>query len=292
MKNYKILFIGLACCLACSQRHSLFQANKGAVPAKAGYDLVWQEEFDADGKPDSAFWSYETGFTRNQELQYYLQDNAEVKGGLLVLEGRRQQVKNAAYEPDSRDWRKNQEYAPYTSASIHTRGKKEFQYGIIEVRARLDTAKGMWPAIWTLGVAREWPANGEVDIMEFYRVQGAPTILANAAWKHPQNGAAWDNAKIPLSAFLQKDPDWPKKFHIWKMDWTRETIKLYLDGELINEVSLSQTQNPDGFNPFHQPHYILLNLAIGANGGDPADTGFPKKYEVDYVRVYQQTKGG
>jgi beta-glucanase (GH16 family) len=207
------------------------------------------------------------------------------------LEGRREKVKNAAYEAGSRDWRKNQEFAQYSSASIHTRSKKQFQYGMLEVRARLDTAMGMWPAIWTLGVAQDWPANGEVDLMEFYLVNGSPAILANAAWKHPRNGAIWDEAKIPFSRFLQKDPDWPKKFHIWKMDWSEASIRLYLDEELLNEINLSQTKNPDGFNPFHQPHYILLNLAIGANGGNPAATGFPRKYEVDYVRVYQKNTG-
>lgn len=72
------------------------------------------------------------------------------------------------------------------------------------------------------------------------------------------------------------------------MDWTKEYIRLYLDDKLLNEVDLTQTINPDGTNPFHQPHYILLNLAIGSNGGSPKSTTFPKKYEVDYVRVFQK----
>jgi beta-glucanase (GH16 family) len=87
---------------------------------------------------------------------------------------------------------------------------------------------------------------------------------------------------------LEKDPKWPEEFHVWKMDWTEKHIRLYLDEELLNEVDLTQTQNPDGFNPFHQPHYLLLNLAIGSNGGDPSRTKNPRKYEVDYVRVYQK----
>jgi beta-glucanase (GH16 family) len=100
--------------------------------------------------------------------------------------------------------------------------------------------------------------------------------------------AAWDEATVPFADFLKKDSEWAEKFHIWKMDWTEDHINLYLDEELLNEVDLSQTLNPDGFNPFHQPHYILLNLAIGSNGGDPSSTEFPRKYEVDYVRVYQK----
>jgi len=256
-----------------------------------GYELVWQEEFEGNGKPNEAFWSYEKGFVRNNELQYYQAENAEVSNGLLVIEGRREEVKNERYEEGSEDWRKNQEYAQYSSASINTRGKKEFQFGIIEVKAKIDTALGMWPAIWTLGISKGWPANGEVDLMEYYRVNGEQTILANAAWKKEGGPyeAEWDESKVPFARFLEKDPEWPDKFHVWKMDWTEDYIKLYLDGELLNEIDLKTTINPDGFNPFHQPHYILLNLALGSNGGDPSETEFPREYQVDYVRVYQRS---
>ncbi|WPR77653.1 glycoside hydrolase family 16 protein [Algoriphagus sp. NG3] len=253
-----------------------------------GYNLVWSEEFDKGDVPDEEFWSHEEGFQRNNEMQWYQLDNAAVIDGLLVIEGRRERVKNTSFEATSKDWRKSREYAEYTSSSINTRGKFEFQYGIVEVKAKIDTASGMWPAIWTLGVSKPWPANGEIDIMEYYMVQGEATILANAAWAHPIKRAAWDEAKVPFADFLAKDPDWPSKFHIWKMDWTTEYIKIYLDGELLNEVDLSQTMNPDGFNPFHQPHYLLLNLALGSNGGSLENTRFPRKYQVDYVRVYQK----
>jgi beta-glucanase (GH16 family) len=74
------------------------------------------------------------------------------------------------------------------------------------------------------------------------------------------------------------------------MDWDKDKIRLYVDDQLLNEVSLTETINPDGFNPFLQPHYILLNLAVGGNGGDPSGTRFPVKYEVDYVRVYQEDR--
>ncbi|MEH6408312.1 MAG: glycoside hydrolase family 16 protein, partial [Leeuwenhoekiella sp.] len=143
-------------------------------------------------------------------------------------------------------------------------------------------------AIWTLGIEKGWPSNGEIDIMEFYLVNHKPAILANAAWKGDTTHVNWDSEKIPFSKFVEKDPDWPNKFHIWKMDWTEDYIKIYLDGDLLNEIDLNEAKNPDGFNPFHQPHYILLNLAIGGNGGDPSKTSFPKKYQVDYVRVFQK----
>lgn len=283
-----ILFLCTYCILACSCRSTSPVATTTASVPPEGYKLFWADEFDVNGKPDDSIWSYEEGFTRNEELQWYSPENANVKEGVLIIEGKREQVKNDRYDPDSRDWKRNRKFAEYTSSSIHSRDKKSFKYGIVEVRAKIDTAMGMWPAIWTLGVSKGWPANGEVDIMEYYLVNNEPTILANAAWAHQNRRAAWDEAKIPFSEFLAKDPNWSDKFHIWKMDWTEEHIRLYLDDELLNEVDLSKTLNPDGFNPFHQPHYILLNLALGANGGDPSSTDFPRKYEVDYVRVYQR----
>ena len=124
--------------------------------------------------------------------------------------------------------------------------------------------------------------------MEFYRIKGVPTILANFAWGTNQRGVGkWDDLKKPLSDFTANDPNWTKKFHVWRMDWNKDSISLFLDNQLLNTTLLNKTVNPDGFNPFLQPHYILLNLAIGVNGGDPTKTIFPMKYEVDYVRVYQ-----
>ncbi len=253
-----------------------------------GYELVWNEEFENDGLPDEDTWSYEYGFVRNNELQWYQPENALIDNGVLVITGKQEEVENPLYDQKSNDWRKNRQTANYTSASLNTRGKREFQYGIFEVRARIDTALGMWPAIWTLGVEKNWPANGETDIMEFYRRQDEPGLLANAAWQKQGYEAAWDGYYEPLSNFLENDPNWPEKFHIWKMEWDPNEIKLYMDDELLNAIDLSTTQNKDGFNPFHQPHYILLNLAIGSNGGDPSQTTFPRTYEIDYVRVFQR----
>ncbi|MBN3521173.1 glycoside hydrolase family 16 protein [Algoriphagus lutimaris] len=254
----------------------------------AGYQLVWQDEFNEEGSVDLSTWNFEKGFVRNNELQWYQEANASQKNGILLIQGRREKLANPAYESGSDNWKKAREFADYTSSSINTRGKFEFQYGILEVRAKIDTASGMWPAIWTLGISKPWPANGEIDVMEFYQVKGEQTILANAAWADATKRANWDEAKIPLSEFLENDPQWADEFHIWKMDWTEESIKIYLDEVLLNEIDLSKTLNPDGFNPFHQPHYILLNLAIGSNGGDPSPTDFPREYQVDYVRVYQR----
>ncbi|NMC40289.1 MAG: glycoside hydrolase family 16 protein [Bacteroidales bacterium] len=254
-----------------------------------GMILVWNDEFNNTGKPDTSFWVFEKGFVRNNELQWYGENNALCRGGILLIEGRREKVANPGYTPGSNDWRRSREFAEYTSSSIRTRGKKEWQYGRFEIRARIDTACGSWPAVWTLGIKEPWPANGEIDIMEFYRIKGIPTILGNFAWGTEERGRAkWDDMKIPLDEFTGVDPGWVNKFHIWRMEWDENAISIYLDDRLINDVRLKETVNPDGFNPFRQPHYLVLNLAIGANGGDPSASGFPIKYEIDYVRVYQK----
>lgn len=254
-----------------------------------GMSLVWNDEFNIPGKPDTSVWRYEKGFVRNQELQWYQTENANCQNGLLVIEGRKENFKNPGYAPGSTNWKTNREYVGYSSSSIQTRGRKQFQFGRFEIRARIDTACGSWPAIWTLGITRPWPSNGEIDIMEFYRVKGVPTILANFAWgTNQRNIGKWDDLKKPLADFTVNDPDWTRKFHIWRMDWNKDSISLFIDDRLLNSVLISETVNPDGFNPFLQPHYILLNLALGGNGGDPTQSKFPIKYEVDYVRVYQE----
>jgi len=254
-----------------------------------GMKLVWTDEFNLNGKPDPEFWQYEKGFVRNEELQWYQEENASCVNGVLLIEGRRENIPNPRYLAGSPNWRTNRKVAHYTSASINTRGLKQWLYGHFEIRARIDTTLGSWPAIWTLGTEKNWPSNGEIDVMEFYRVENSPTILANVASGTSQLFVAkWHTERIPFTHFTAKDPDWIKKFHIWKMDWTSEFIKIYLDDELLHTTLLTETINPDGFNPFQHPQYLLLNLAIGGNGGDPEQSSFPVRYEVDYVRVYQE----
>ena len=102
--------------------------------------------------------------------------------GYLLIEGKKEKLKNPNYTSGSTNWKTSREFAEYTSASIQTRGLRQFQFGRFEIRARIDTACGSWPAIWTLGISKAWPSNGEIDIMEFYRIKGIPTILANFAW--------------------------------------------------------------------------------------------------------------
>jgi beta-glucanase (GH16 family) len=257
-------------------------------PQAPGLRLVWADEFDRDGPPDPANWTYERGFVRNQELQWYQPDNARVANGLLVIEARREHVANPNVDAASADWRRNRPGADYTSSSLTTRGLHSFLYGRFEMRARIDTRLGMWPAFWTVGVTGRWPSNVEIDIMEFYR----STLLANVAWGGAEAGRAiWADTRTPLASFGE---GWSDAFHVWRMDWDERAIKLYVDDRLLNDVDLSRTTNQDGsgVNPLHQAQSIILNLAVGANGGDPSATTFPGRYEIDYVRVYQRQPAG
>ena len=275
-----------------------FLLSFSALESKAqedGWKLVWSEEFEQDGRLDTTVWNYEHGFVRNHEDQWYQSENAYQKNGKLVIEARREDAgrKNPGYEAGSTDWRKSREHIVYTSASVNTAGKREFLYGRFEVRAKIPTAGGAWPAIWLLGSGMPWPSCGEIDMMEYYRIGGVPHILANACWGDsiPYH-AVWNTKRIPFTHFTGRDAKWADKFHTWRMDWDENSIKLYLDDELLNEIPLSTTVNGSiglGTNPFRKPQYILLNLALGGdNGGEIADEAFPMKYEIDYVRVYQK----
>jgi len=251
-----------------------------------GYRLVWSDDFSTDGPLNPRDWTYENGFVRNEELQWYQPQNARCENGLLVIAAQRESVPNPRYQPGATGWQRSRPSAAYTSASVTTRGLHAWLYGRFEMRARIDTRAGLWPAFWTLGVAGAWPACGEVDIMEYYRQM----VLANVAWAFPQRTTKWHTVRTPLISF--HDPAWSDKFHVWRMDWDVNFLRLYVDGQLLNETNLKDTVNagPAGTNPFHQPHYLILNLAIGGqSGGDPAATSFPAKFEIDYVRVYQKT---
>ncbi len=267
-----------------------------SAQVQKGYQLVWSDEFDVEGEP-SKEWSYEYGFQRNNELQWYQSQNAKVKDGSLVIEARKDFLINPHYEAGSSDWRKNREFIRYTSSCLTTKFSQQFLYGRFEIRAKIPVTSGAWPAIWLLGNKWEWPNNGEIDIMEYYIKDGQPSILANVCWGSTERWKAiWDSAVIPFTHFTEKDPNWADKFHIWRMDWDKEFIRIYLDDELLNEIDISKTFN-EGYdgnreNPFANDvvgfkHYLLLNLAIGSNGGEPDDSQFPLRYYIDYVRVYQ-----
>jgi beta-glucanase (GH16 family) len=287
MRKPQFLFFGFLSLAAFAGARAGAWIRSVPPPAQAypGYTLVWADEFDRDGRPDPANWTYESGFVRNQELQWYQPENARVDKGMLTIEARRERKPNAGFQSGSSDWRRNREFAEYTSSSLTTRGLHSWQYGRIEMRGRIDTRAGLWPAFWTLGTGGGWPYNGEVDIMEYYRGD----LLANAAWGSAQRSRpVWDDTGTPIKTL--GGPDWSGQFHIWRMDWDDNLIRLFVDDRQLNEVDLGKTINQDGTNknPFRRPHYLIVNLAIGGQGGDPSATEFPARYEVDYVRVYQK----
>lgn len=250
------------------------------------YRLVWHDEFNHNGPPDPENWNYERGFVRNNELQWYQPENAFCTNGLLVIEARRERKPNPFYATNSADWRRSRPWIEYTSASLTSRHLREFTYGKFEMRARIDTRLGSWPAFWTLGDTRGigWPACGEIDIMEYY----TGTVLANFGYSVNRR-TKWLAYKRPI-AELGGD-SWNKEFHIWTMDWTTNRIDLLLDGQPMNHLDLKSADKADRGNPFYRSVYMILNQAIGGQcGGDPAQTEFPVRYEIDWVRVYQRAK--
>ena len=280
------LVVALAGLLACCAR-PVAQPPAPGTKGPGEFELVWADEFDRDGRPDPAKWTYEHGFVRNEELQWYRPENARVEHGELVIEARRERVANPEFDSTSSDFRYNRRYAEYTSASLLTKGLASWQYGRFEMRARIDVRPGMWPAFWTLGEQGFWPASGEIDVMEYYR----GLLLANVAWSDSNWTVKWNTERRPITQL--GDAAWADNYHVWRMDWDEHEIRLYVDDLLLNRTSLDSTfTRSDGpANPLRQPHYLLLSLAIGGwNGGDPSRTQFPARFAVDYVRVYRRTR--
>jgi beta-glucanase (GH16 family) len=245
----------------------------GATPAQrpASWTLVFSDEFDTPGAPDPAKWGYELGYVRNNEKQYYTSrlENVRAESGNLVIEGRKETYGGYGY----------------TSASINTLGRFELLFGRVEVRAKLPTGSGAWPAIWMLGTNRfqvGWPACGEIDIMENVgfdplRIHGS---VHTAAYNHTIG--TQKSASVTIA-----NPS--EDFHVYAMEWDADRIDVFVDNQKYftfrNEGTGSRTW------PFDKPHYLLVNLAIGGSWGGQKgidDARFPQRYLVDYVRIYQQ----
>ena len=239
------------------------------------WTMVWSDEFNYQGLPDKTKWDYEEGFVRNHEKQYYTRarlENARVEHGMLVIECRKEQ-----FTP------KNHAPVDYTAASLVTRNKASWQYGRIEVRAKLPHGQGVWPAIWTLGTNISqvgWPACGENDIMEFVGKEAGNiygTIHYAVAGKHRSDGGKLETAK-PYAAF-----------HIYASEWYPDHIDFFFDGKKYHTARTDKAgQGQD--NPFRKPHYLLINFALGGSWGGPIDdTVLPQTFLIDYVRVYRKT---
>lgn len=228
--------------------------------------LVWSDEFNVDGLPNSAKWGYDIGTGSggwgNNELEYYTNrpENAIVQGGVLKI--------NAIKE--------NYMGSGYTSARLLSKGKYSFKYGRIEVRAKFPTGIGTWPAAWMLGDnvgTAGWPACGETDIVE-HLGRDLNKIYGTLHYPGHSGGNADGNTIII--------PDATTAFHTYAVEWSATTIKIYVDAQLYHTVANSSAL------PFNQNFFILLNMAMGGNFGGPVDPAFTSAtMEIDYVRVYQ-----
>jgi beta-glucanase (GH16 family) len=241
------------------------------------WQLVWSDEFDYQGLPDKTKWDYEEGFVRNKESQYYTRarlENARVENGRLIIECRKEHFTPTNHAP-----------VEYTSASLVTRNKVSWQYGRIEVRAKIPQGKGVWPAIWTLGADKSrvgWPGCGEIDIMEFVGKQPDAihgTVHFAVAGKHQSDGGQWVTAK-PFD-----------DFHVYAIEWNPERIDFFFDRTKYHTVPLDKAGLGEN-NPFRAPHFLLINFALGGSWGGPIDdTVLPQQYLIDYVRVFKASGG-
>lgn len=262
-----ILFIGIN---ACDD-----ESNSSDIPSKDGYTLVWNEEFDYNGLPDLKYWNYETGDHGwgNQELQNYVAQDAaasSVEDGMLTI--------TASLQGSGQNqW--------YKSARLTTRGKAEFQYGYFEIRAKLPSGRGTWPAIWMLpdDISQVgWPLCGEIDIMEHVGFQ--PNVVHGTvhtgAFNHLEGTQRGGSTNVPNAI---------SDFHVYAIDWTADKIDFYVNDDLY--YTFNNTGNGVEEWPFNKPFFFILNIAIGGTWGgqqgvDP--TIFPQDMEIDYIRVWEK----
>jgi beta-glucanase (GH16 family) len=260
-------------------------------PTAKGYKLVWNDEFDYTGKPDASKWGYDYGFIANQEKQYYTDSlkNARVENGYLIIEAHKEKIANKDFKnPNIKDWaryKREIDTAQYTSARIKTEGLAAWQYGRIEVRAKLPKGRGMWPAIWMLSEDRKdigWPESGEIDIMEHVgydndTIHGTIHTKAYNHLKGTQKGK---------TIFIDKPND---TFNVFALEWTPDKMDFLLNDVVYNRI-INEHKTTDEW-PFDKKFYLILNVAVGGMWGGQKgidDSIFPQQMQVDYVRVYQQ----
>jgi beta-glucanase (GH16 family) len=266
--------------ISCSRKNNSAggtpQGPGNNIPTDKGWTFEstpsWSDEFTTDGAPDPAKWGYDVGGGGwgNNELQYYTSstNNAVVSNGKLVITARKEVLNNNNY----------------TSARLVTRNKGDFVNGRVEVRAKLPSGRGTWPAIWMLPTDWEygnWPNSGEIDIMEHvgYDPNRVHFSVHTEAYNHIK-GTQKSNNRVISTAMTE--------FHTYRMDWTPYAVRGYYDDqfmfEFVNEGKGSAVW------PFDKKFHLLLNFAVGGNWGGVNgvdDTVFPAAFEIDYVRVYK-----
>ena len=234
--------------------------------------LIWFDEFDYEGLPNPEKWSYEVGYIRNRELQYYTRErleNAVVKDGNLVITARKDDltIDGTTY--------------PITSASIISRGKGFWQRGRIEVRAKVPVALGTWPAVWMLPEARGagWPRGGEIDILEHvgYEPQNVHFNIHVQKYNHARGTAK--GKTVPIGNV--------EDYHVYAVEWFDDRLDFYFNDQ---KVFTYENENEGEISwPFDKPFYVIMNLAFGGAWGATRgtdETKLPQEFRVDYIRVF------
>jgi beta-glucanase (GH16 family) len=236
--------------------------------------LTWADEFDGSAV-NTDFWTFETGSSGwgNNELQNYTNQNTEVVNGKLIITAKKVNESTTV--------------GSYTSSRIVTKAKKEFKYGKIEIRAKLPSGTGIWPAIWMLGSnfnTAGWPACGEMDIMEYVGYE--PNVVHSTVHTTSGSGGNGSGNSMNLTSCEEE-------FHIYGLLWTEEKLTFYVD----TPDNIVHTYNPAVKTaenwPFNQTAFFILNVAVGGNWGGAQgidNSIFPQSMEIDYVHVYQESK--
>lgn len=261
---------------ACSKNDAT--VNEPQDTTRQGWTLVWSDEFNVDGLPDSKKWGYDLGDGGwgNNEKQYYSafrKENARVEDGKLIIEAQRDNY--LGHE--------------YTSARLVTKGKGDWTYGRFEIRAKLPYGRGTWPAIWMLPTKWDlgngsWPDNGEIDIME--HVGYDPGVIHGSIHC---NKYYW-RINTQKTATI-KYADAMNAFHNYVLEWDADEMRIYVD-----ETQYFTFKNENKgweYWPFFKDFHLILNIAVGGDWGGAQgidNTIFPQKMEFEYVRVYKKAE--
>lgn len=246
--------------------------------------LVWADEFNVDGLPDSSKWGYDTDRNLlgwyNNELQYYAAarvQNVNVQNGLLSISARKESLNTAA------------DYGgqAYTSARLLTRGIASWTYGFFEVRAKLPCTLGTWPAIWMLGTGGTWPDDGEIDLMEQRGGSAADkTVVLGTVHTRAYN---YFNGTLGVGQGSSRTVnDACTNFHSYQLTWDGDKVAIGVDGVTYFTYT-KPVPSASTTWPFDKPQYLILNLAMGGDLGGAVPANFVSdQMVVDYVRVYQR----